>query len=258
MIKIEKIIKYGWWVLIIIPLAFAFGVYINNDYKITNEKAEKLVEIEIPENQINSACSKENVDWDIAVDALTKHYADLKRQNPNEEIDGGPAEIERHFAENCEEDLKIYDKYLASYDWVGKFFNNRIKELVGVEKYEDIIKNYTQPKKFSGCESYMFADNKARADEIYSIREMMEEKKYKEVITLSDKYTKDSEVWYCDSIFWAQRAKAFYNLNNCPKAIIEAAHAFAVAPEDNENDESQREFYFTVLNSNICKKVDTP
>lgn len=35
----NKIIKYGWWVLIIAPLVFAFGVYVNNGYKINNEEA---------------------------------------------------------------------------------------------------------------------------------------------------------------------------------------------------------------------------
>ena len=32
----EKIIKYGWWILIIVPLVFAFAVYVNNGYKIDN------------------------------------------------------------------------------------------------------------------------------------------------------------------------------------------------------------------------------
>ena len=239
----NKIIKYGWWLLIVIPFVFVLGVYTNNNYK--NGKAE------IFGNQINSACSKENVDWDIAVGALSQHFSNLAKENPD--VDFGPAEIERHFAENCEEDLKIYEKYLASYDWVESFFNNRIKELVGVEKYEDIIKWYTQPKEFSGCDDYLFGTVNKRADDIYSIRRLIEEKKYKELITLSDKYFKDSEVWYCDSLFWTQRTQAFYNLGNCKEALKEAVHAFVVSPEDNGNDEPEKERYFSILGSDICK-----
>lgn len=203
-------------------------------------------------NQINPACSEENIDWDIAVGALSQHFKNLAKNNPD--IDFGPADIRRHFAENCEEDLKIYEKYLASYDWVEWYFNNRIKDLVGADKYKDIIKYYTDyyPKEFSGCEDYLFETGNARADDIYSIRGLIEEKKYKEVITLGDKYLKDSEVWYCDSFFWTQRAQAFYNLNSCSQAEADAAHAFAVAPGDNGNDKPARDLYNSIISSDIC------
>ena len=87
----NKIIKYGWWVFIIAPLVFAFGVYVKHD------------------NQ--SSCPDDYIDWDIAVNALSQHFNNLSKENPD--VDLGPAEIERHFAENCEEDLKIYDEYMA-------------------------------------------------------------------------------------------------------------------------------------------------
>src|SRR3989344_8822291 len=80
MTKMNKIIKYGWWVLIIIPLVFVFGVYVNNDYKITNEKTAKT---EMPESQINSAFSEKNIDWDIAVGALSQHFKNLAKNNPD-------------------------------------------------------------------------------------------------------------------------------------------------------------------------------
>ncbi len=245
--KLIELKKYSWLALIIVPLIFVFGVYLNN---ITDEKT---TETEILGGQINSACPEENIDWSIAIEALTKHFSNLKKQNPSKEIDLGSTDIERHFAENCKEDLKIYEEYLASYDWVENFFNKRIKELVGVEKYEDIIKNYIQPKNFSGCDNYLLESGNNRANEIYSMREMAKEKKYKEVLSLSEKYLNDSEVWYCGSIFWTQRAEAFYNLGNCSQALIESAHAFAVADSINSEDEPEKKFYFTVLNSNICK-----
>lgn len=231
----NKFKKYGWWLLILAPLLFAFWVYVDSD-----RQSNRLVQ---------SPCQEENIDWDIAITALTEY---AKNQNPDYGM--GSADIKKHFAENCEEDLEIYNKYLASYDWVIKFFNNRIKELVGVEKYEDITKWYTQPKEFSGCDNYLFETlNKKRSDDIYNIRHLMEEKKYKEVITLSDKYLKDTEVWYCDSFFWTQRAEAFYNLGSCKEALKEAVHAYVVSPEDNGNDEPEKEFYITVSNSDICK-----
>jgi len=71
----------------------------------------------------NPICSDDHVDWDFAVTALSQHFKDLSKNDSN--IDFGPAEIERHFAENCEEDLKIYDKYMAA--WAKEYFNNKIQ-----------------------------------------------------------------------------------------------------------------------------------
>ncbi|OHA49111.1 MAG: hypothetical protein A2Z62_01620 [Candidatus Terrybacteria bacterium RIFCSPLOWO2_02_42_20] len=73
----------------------------------------------------NPICSDDHVDWDFAVTALSQHFKDLSKNDSN--IDFGPAEIERHFAENCEEDLKIYDKYMAA--WAKEYFNNKIQIL---------------------------------------------------------------------------------------------------------------------------------
>ena len=189
----NKITKYGWWALILIPLLFAFGIYVGSD-----RQSNQLVQL---------SCKEENIDWDIAVDALSKHYSDLRKQNPNEEIYLGSADIKKYFSENCEENLKIYEEYLASYDWVNKYFNNRVKELVGAERYGDTIKYYTPPKEFWGCENYLWDMKKSFriSDEIPPL---METKKYKEIIALSDKYyLRDSEIWYCDPYPWTQRAQ---------------------------------------------------
>ena len=68
--------------------------YVNNDYKLDKQ-----------------ICPDDYVDWDIAVTALSQHFKNLAKENPD--IDFGPAEIERHFEENCEEDLKIYNEYIT-------------------------------------------------------------------------------------------------------------------------------------------------
>lgn len=64
-----------------------------------------------PNNPNNPVCPDDYVDWDIAVTALSQHFIDLSKKNPD--IDFGPADIKQHFAENCEEDLKIYNEYIA-------------------------------------------------------------------------------------------------------------------------------------------------
>lgn len=114
----NKFTKYGWWLLIIAPLLFTFGVYVNNGYETTNEEAtgeatkakgivKEVAETEIPEKQVISTCPDDYVDWDIAVTALSEYG-----RNQSPDYDLGPADIERHFAENCEEDLKIYNDYI--------------------------------------------------------------------------------------------------------------------------------------------------
>ncbi|OGI56978.1 hypothetical protein A2906_02950 [Candidatus Nomurabacteria bacterium RIFCSPLOWO2_01_FULL_37_25] len=182
----NKFTKYGWWVLIIIPLVLGFLIYLNQNDK-TIQSTQNII-------------------------------------------------------------------YTA--EWAKEYFNSRVEELVGKEKYESAISNYADqyPKEFSGCEDYLLEERpNKRSNDIYNIRRLMEEKKYKEVITLSDKYLNDSEVWYCDYYFWTQRAQAFQNLNNCPDALTEAIHAFAIAPDDNENDESSRELYYSIDDSDVCK-----
>ena len=65
----------------------------------------------------DSVCPDDYVDWSIAVTALSHHFIDLSKKNPD--IDFGPADIKQHFAENCEDDLKIYDEYIDNYsNWV--------------------------------------------------------------------------------------------------------------------------------------------
>src|SRR3989338_68835 len=127
----NKFIKYGWWVLIIASLVFAFGVYKSNSYKEDGlicsyeckealKKAEEYGsrnvsrgEKEMFKFQENLNCPDDYVDWDIATTALSEYVRDFIKQNPGLDYDFGPAEIERHFAENCEEDLKIYNEYMA-------------------------------------------------------------------------------------------------------------------------------------------------
>jgi|GEM_PF-5099416 hypothetical protein len=55
----------------------------------------------------SQTCSSSGVNWEVMVSALSEHS---KKQGPDYDL--GPADIERHFAENCEADLKIYNDYL--------------------------------------------------------------------------------------------------------------------------------------------------
>lgn len=232
--KIHSIFKeknhFIWFILVIVLFGIASASVLNK-----------------PKNPI---CSDNYVDWDIAVDALSQHFSNLAKENPN--VDFGPAEIERHFAENCEEDLKIYNKYIDSWDWAEGFFKRRIRKLVGDEKYKDIIRYYIYPEEFSGCEDYQF-EPQSKGSNDTQISRLLTEKKYEEAILLSDMYLKDSEVWYCDPYFWTQRAQAFHNLNNCAQALADAAHAFAVAPSTNGDDDPQKELYYSISSSANCK-----
>lgn len=179
----SKIIKYKWYLLVVVFMALSFGIYVNEIYRIDQS-----------------------------------------------------------------------DEYIDSYNWANEYFDNRIQGLVGTEKYEDFSKYLgRKPREFLGCEDYLFEPQNKGSNDI-EISRLMEEKKYEEAILLSDKYVGDSEVWYCDPNFWIQRAKSFYILGNCPHATAEAAHAFTITPSDNGNDESNREFYLTITNSDICKK----
>ena len=88
--KINKIIKYGWWVLIIIPLVLGFLIYLNQNDK-TIQSTQNII-------------------------------------------------------------------YTA--EWAKEYFNSRVEELVGKEKYESAISNYADqyPKEFSGCEDYLLEE----------------------------------------------------------------------------------------------------
>ncbi|HEY4512612.1 MAG TPA: hypothetical protein VJH63_03040 [Candidatus Paceibacterota bacterium] len=151
--------------------------------------------------------------------------------------------------------IKLNQEITYTPEWAKQYFNSRVEELVGDTEYKDIIRNYTDkyPKEFLGCEDYLFEPKSESANDL-EISRLMEEKKYEEVIAMGDKYLSDSGVWYCDPYFWTQRAKAFLSLNNCLQAEVEAAHAFAIAPSDNGNDEPEKELYFSIHNSSVCKK----
>jgi len=62
------------------------------------------------QDSILVSCPTENIDWDIAIQALTEY------QRNSSFTDFGPADIERHFQENCEEDMEIYNVYLLQHN----------------------------------------------------------------------------------------------------------------------------------------------
>ena len=59
------------------------------------------------ENNTAVKCvAAKNIDWDIAIFALSDYMEYGAGATSGEET--GPAEIQRHFEENCERDMKIY------------------------------------------------------------------------------------------------------------------------------------------------------
>lgn len=174
-----------------------------------------------------SICFDNYIDWDIAVTALSQHFKKLAQDNSD--VDFGPVEIERHFEENCEEDLKIYYSYI-----------NEKKSV------EDKFKS----EEFLGCENYLFDPKIEKVDN--ETFHLMEEKKYEEVINLGNKHLKDDGIWYCDTYFWTQRATAYYNLGNCYQAIVASGHNLIIYPKDNNIDDRAKELNSFITNSDIC------
>ncbi|MFH1365988.1 MAG: hypothetical protein ABIG99_01190 [Patescibacteria group bacterium] len=162
----DKIIKYGWWVLIIIPFLFAFGVYVNNGYK-TNKPI----------------CPVNDIDWDIAVNALSQHFSNLSKENSD--VDFGPTDIKKHFSENCEEDLKIYDEYVA------RNINKETSEYSDPKIMKDAIIYFNKSKEFE--KALLLA---------------------KEYVTL---YPNDIEGWI-------HRGYAYMGLGNCIEASTDFYH----------------------------------
>ena len=107
-------------------------------------------------------------------------------------------------------------------------------------------------KEFLGCESGIYDPQIEKVSE--KIFYLMKEGKYEEAITFGNRHLKDDGIWYCDNYFWIQRSQAFYNLNNCYQAIVAAAHAVVVSPEDNGANEPIKELYSFIINSDICVK----
>lgn len=104
-----------------------------------------------------------------------------------------------------------------------------------------------QSKEFSSCESFPLNIN----DKIDGkIQNLMKNKKYQEAISLGNKHLKDNYLWYCDTNFWSQRARSFYELGNCVQSQIAALHAIYVSPIEANGQEI--EFYNFVKKSDIC------
>lgn len=82
MIKVDKIIKYGWWVLIIIPLVFAFGVYVNNNQlnkkNLNDIDSEQFPAIEKLLNQSYDSLYESRRYFDSEITKFNKASKDLK------------------------------------------------------------------------------------------------------------------------------------------------------------------------------------
>lgn len=120
----KKFTTYGWIVALVIAslaLALLFYFYNNFNARMADIK-EAVINLGISVENIQrsqqlsiwyqSCPDAVNIDWEIAINALSQHFSNLAKQTPGEDY-FGPAEIERHFAENCEEDLKIYNNYVT-------------------------------------------------------------------------------------------------------------------------------------------------
>lgn len=93
----NKIIKYGWWALIIIPFLFAFGVYVNYGYK-TNKPI----------------CPDDFKDSDQKIASFSEWTEEFTQKYPNAtNLEFSQARREFYVENNCTEELKRYDDYIA-------------------------------------------------------------------------------------------------------------------------------------------------
>ena len=186
--KIDKIIKYGWRVLLIAPLVLAFGVYVNNGYK-SNKP--------ICPNNFNNT-DEENASFENWISSY---------------VDKNPA-------------LSAFEVYQARRNFYKE--NNCLKILKAIEEQEILNKK-----------SY----------------ELIEAKKYNEVISLNEEYIKKNPY---DLDPWVNNTMAYYYLGDCLNASASAYHVdmnkYHSFPEENPNKLRNYEDLFPyVVNSDICK-----
>ena len=194
MAKIEKFIEYGWWVLIIAPLVFAFGVYVNNGYKITNEKT--IEEIANPTEVSMEQVINEPVCPDVFKDAQAEIISFLKWSDkfsskyPNVSLEQiSAARIDFYVENNCVEAFKRHDDFL-----VGKM-DEETKQLIEIATKQKVLQKKTA--------------------------ELMNAKKYEQVVSLNKEYIKN----YPKNLdAWVNVAIAYYYLGDCDNAVAYAEH----------------------------------
>ena len=100
----NKIIKYGWWVLIITPFVFAFVVFVNNGYRFDN----------ISYKTNNPICPDDFKDSKQKIALFTEWGKEFWENNPNATVrDFSKARVNFWKENNCTEALKRYDDYMA-------------------------------------------------------------------------------------------------------------------------------------------------
>lgn len=96
----NKIIKYGWRLLLIVPLILAFGAYVNNDNQ------------SIQSNQ--PICPDDFKDPKLEIASFTEWANKFWENNPNATtLDFSQARVNFLRENNCTQALKRYDDYMA-------------------------------------------------------------------------------------------------------------------------------------------------
>jgi len=196
----NKFIKYGWWVLIIAPLVFAFEVYVNG-YKSNN-----------------SICPSDIEDSKERISRFTYWLGEFEHNKSNVSIkDIAEARKDFYIQYNCTKELERYNDYVAG---------NIEKEL------ENTIKSITLNSK---------------------LLELMQAKKYKELINLSERELGN----YSENIFAIiQTSMAYCYLGDIETASAYAYYADTLIYSDDKFSEQAiltKGLYASILNSDICK-----
>jgi hypothetical protein len=106
--------------IVSIIFALVVGVLLLNNPFYRSEKIPEITEEPFLDGEIHplyffsygaasttvKCVAAKNIDWDIAIVALSDYMEYGAGATSGEE--SGPAEIQRHFEENCERDMKIY------------------------------------------------------------------------------------------------------------------------------------------------------
>ena len=324
----NKLIKYGWWVLIITSLMFAFGVYVNNGYRFDN----------LSHKTNNSICPDNFKNSEEKTTAFENWINDFYDNNPNATIaEMSKARRNFYIKNNCTEALKRYEDYKAGNvdketqqnieriikeevlknkekqadlnkeitkfsNWIDQFFTanpgSSLLQLIEArsgfrvsydkdklennfsiapqifedflsgkvdkktqKSIENIIRNYFEPstdnnEKFkfqepSTCIDFLSDSIIKKIDN--KIWQLLEEKKYQEVITFGNQHLNNDCIWYFDQFFWVRRAESFYALGECQQALKAALHLITITPKLNQDDEPAKEFYDFIQNSSICR-----